>query len=139
MAQLIPIFEKAFMGSGTVNSELWIDLSAANPDPNSPIPSGKQIWVGYATFISDDKTVTFEIRPNLPTKALGNTTETQLRASVSITAGESKDLDLYYYGNIMSLAPVSATSTGVEKLWLRVKSGSNSAGAFSYIVYYTLY
>lgn len=139
MAQIIPIFEKAFMGSGTVNSETWIDISAAQPDPNSPIPSGKQLWLGYATFIADDKSLTFEVRPNLPTKNAGNLTDTQLRGFVQVPGGESRDSDFYYYGGIASFAPVTAVSTGVEKLWLRVKSGSSSAGTFSYIVYYTIY
>lgn len=139
MAALTPTFELTFLGSGTVNQETWIDLTASNPNPNSPIPAGKRIWLGYATFISDDKTLTFEIRPNLLTKSAGNITDTQLRGSQSVQAGDSKDQDLYFYGNVFTFAPVSADSTGVEKVWLRVKSNSASLGAFSYIVYYTLY
>ena len=139
MAAIIPVFDLTFMGDGSLNAETWVDLSAAAPNPNSPIPEGKQIWLGYVTFISNDKTLTFEIRPNLPTKSAGNATDTQLRAFSTVQAGDSKDVDLYYYGSITTLAPVSAPSTGVEKLWLRVKSGSSSAGTFSYIVYYTLY
>lgn len=139
MANIIPVFDLAFMGSGSLNSEIWIDLSAANPNPNSPIPSGSQLWLGYATFISNDKSLVFELRPNLPTKSAGNVTDTQLRGFASIAIGESKDVDLFYYGNILTLAPVTAVSTGVEKLWLRVRSGNNSIGTFDYIVYYSLY
>lgn len=139
MAQIIPTFELVCLGNGTVNSEVWIDLTAQNPNPNSPIPSGKRAWLGFLTCISDDKTLTFEVRPNLPTKSAGNTTDTQLRASVSVPTGESRDLDLHFNGNITTFAPVSADSTGVEKVWLRIKSGSSSAGTFSYILYYTLY
>lgn len=139
MANIIPVFDLAFMGSGSLNSEIWIDLSASNPNPNSPIPSGSQLWLGYATFISNDKSLVFELRPNLPTKSAGNITDTQLRGFASIATGESKDVDLFYYGNILTLAPVTAVSTGVEKLWLHVRSGNNSVGTFDYIVYYSLY
>lgn len=139
MAQITPTFELAFMGSGNVNAETWIDLTAQNPNPNSPIPFGKRVWLGYATFISDDKTLKFEIRPNLPTKSAGTLADTQLRSSTSVMAGESEDVDLYYYGNIATFAPVSADSSGVEKVWLRVTSGSSSLGAFSFIVLYTMY
>ena len=139
MAQLMPTFELAFMGSGNVNSEAWVDVTAAQPNPNSPIPSGRRVWLGYASLISDDKTLTFEIRPNLPTKSAGNTIDTQLRATVSVPAGESREIDMHYGGNVATLAPVSADSTGVEKVWLRVRSGSSSTGAYSYIIYYTLY
>ena len=140
MAQIIPTFELScvgsFTGSGTDN---WIDIASFAPNVNSPIPSGKQIWIAYVTCISQDKSATFELRPNLPTKSAGNTADTQLRGFASVPAGESRDLDVYYGGAITSLAPVSATSTGVEKLWLRIKSGSNSTGTFDFILYYTLY
>jgi hypothetical protein len=139
MAQLTPTFELAFMGSGTVNSETWVDITSAQPNPNSPIPVGKRIWLGYANLISDDKTLIFEIRPNLPTKSNGNTNDTHLRASTSVPAGESREIDLHYGGNVATLAPSTADSTGVEKVWLRVRSGSSSTGAYSYIIYYTLY
>lgn len=131
MASLIPIFESSFSGTGSVNAEAWVDISGI-------IPSGKQIWLGYATFISNDKTLTFEVRPNLPSQSTSGIANTQLRSFVNVPSGESRDVDFYYYGNINTFAP-SAPSTGVEKLWLRVKSGSSSLGTFDYIIYYTLY
>jgi len=91
------------------------------------------------TCIADDKAATFELRPNLPTKSAANTTDTQLRGFVTVPTGESRDLDLYYGGAIITLAPVSAASTGVEKLWLRIKSSSNAAATCEFILYYTLY
>jgi len=140
MANIAPIFDKIFMGSGTtVTKDDWWDLSSYAPDANSPIPSGKRLWLGFATFISEDKNIIFEVRPNLATKNLGNTTDTQLRSFVSVPTGESRDVDFFLSGSIVTFAPVSADSTGVEKLWLRTKSASVNAGSFSFMVFYTLY
>lgn len=134
MAGLQPTFDLTFIGGGTYSggTDQWTDLSDA-------IPSGKQLWLGYATLISDDKTLTFELRPNLIGQSTGTVGNTVLRGFASVLAGDSTDLDLFYYGNIITLAPVTAQSTGVEKLWLRIKSGSASSGTWSYIIYYTLY
>ena len=141
MAVIVPTFEKTIIGSGiTVTKDDWYDIGVNGPDSASPIPNGQQLWLGYVTFISTDKDLIFELRPNLPTKSAGNATDTQLRAFQSVAAAEgSKETDLYYYGNIITLAPVSNSSTGVEKLWLRVRSGSNVVANFNYIVRYTLY
>jgi hypothetical protein len=139
MAQQLPIFELSSIGSVTSSgTEIWVDILSYGPNSNSPIPSGKQIWIAYVTCISQDKNATFELRPNLLTKNLGNTTDTQLRGFASVPSGESRDLDVYYGGAINSLAPVTNPSTGTEKLWLRIKSGSNSAATFEFIIYYTL-
>ena len=140
MAEIIPIFDKVCLGSLTASgTDNWLDLTNYAPDNNSPIPSGKRIWIGYVTCISADKTATFELRPNLATKSAGNTTDTQLRGFASVPQGESRDLDMYYGGAITTLAPVTANSTGVEKLWLRIKSGSSSAATYEFILYYSLY
>jgi hypothetical protein len=140
MAQIIPIFELLCLGSVTASgTDNWVDLSSYGPNANSPIPSGKQIWIGYVTCISQDKIATFELRPNLPTKSAGNTTDTQLRGFVNVPGGESRDLDVYYGGAITSFVPVTELSTGVEKLWLRIKSGSSSTATYEFILYYTLY
>jgi len=138
MALIIPTFELIHPGGLTASgTEHWVDLLSGSG--NSPIPSGKQIWMAYITCISQDKNATFELRPNLPTKSAGNTTDTQLRGFASVPSGESRDLDVYYGGAIQSLIPVGAQSTGVEKLWLRIKSGSASAATYEWITYYTLY
>lgn len=140
MAQIVPVFELTCAGTVTVSgTDNWVDLTSFGPNANSPIPNGKQIWIAYITCISQDKSATFELRPNLHTKSLANITETQLRGFAAVPTGESRDLDVYYNGAIQSLAPVSATSTGVEKLWLRIKSGSASTATFEFILYYTLY
>ena len=141
MATITPTFDKSFIGTGaTSTKDDWFNISASGPDANSPIPSGQQLWLGYITLISTDKDLVFEIRPNLPTQSTGTTGNTQLRAFQSVAAADgSKELDLYYYGNLLTLAPVGVSSTGVEKLWLRVTSGTNTVANFSYIVRYTLY
>ena len=138
-SELTPVFDLVCLGGSIVNSEKWIDITSYGPDTNSPIPSGQQLYLGYATFISPDKACTFQLRPNLATKSLGTDADTQLRAFSSVPKEDSKDVDLTYYGNIATLAPVSAASTGVEKLWLKVTSGSNTAGDFEFVLYYTLY
>jgi len=140
MAQIVPVFELTCIGSLTATgTENWVDIASFGPNANSPIPSGKQIWIAYITCISQDKSATFELRPNIPTKSAGNATDTQLRGFAAVPTGESRDLDVYYGGAITSLAPVTAQSTGVEKLWLRIKSNSNSAATYEFILYYTLY
>lgn len=137
MAQSIPIFDLVCFGSGTVTTETWIDLTSFGPNSNSPIPSGKQLTLGYATFISNDKPLTFQIRPNAATKSAATDADTQLRSFTTVPKEDSKDLDLNYYGNIETLAPVSAVSTGVEKLWLKV-IGKGSIGSFDFILYYSI-
>ena len=140
MADIIPRFELSCVGSITsASTDIWVDLASYGPNINSPIPNGKQIWVAYLTCISQDKNATFELRPNLPTKSAGNTTDTQLRGFASVPSGESSELDVYYGGAITCLTPIGALSTGVEKVWLRIKSGSNSSATYEFILYYTLY
>jgi hypothetical protein len=140
VASIISTFDKTSVGtvSGS-GTEYWIDILANGPDTNSPIPSGLQIWIGFVTLISWDKPCQVSLRPNLPTKSAGSDSETQIRGFSQCAAGESIDLDVYYGGAIQSLAPVVAQSTGVEKLWLKIKSTANSAATFDYVVYYTIY
>ena len=133
MASIIPVFEQQFQASGlTSTKDDWVAISNA-------IPTGTQLWLGFGTFISEDKSLIFEIRANLPTKNAGNSTDTQLRGFTSVPTGESKDVDFYLGGAIQWLAPVSAQSTGVEKLWLRIRSGTMTVGVWDYIIYYTSY
>lgn len=140
MAQIVPTFDLMSICSGNINSEVWVDITACAPDINSPIPSGIQLMMGYAICIANDKALKFEIRPNLPTKSAGTLADTQLRGYASISAaGESKEIDLTYGGDILSLAPVSAPSTGVEKLWLRITSGTNSSATWEFMMFYSKY
>ena len=140
MADILTTFDKTSIISVTFGgTENWVDLLAGGPDTLSPITSGKQVWVGYITIIAQDKGATFELRPNLPTKSLGNSTDTQLRGFVFVPTGESRDLDMYYNGAILTLAPVASASTGVEKLWVKIKSSTGSTSTFDFITYYAVY
>jgi len=144
MAQQIPKFDITVNGSLTASgTESWVDLTALlNTEgiiPSAVIPSGKQIWIAYLTCISQDKSCIFELRPNKTTKSASTTTDTDLRGFSSVLSGESRDLDVYYNGAINTLAPVDVVSTGVEKLWLRIKSTAASAATYEYILYCTLY
>ena len=58
-----------------------------------------------------------------------------LPSFVKAADGDSEDMDLYYNGAITKLAPVGASSTGVEKLWLRVKTGSSASATYEFILY----
>ena len=140
MASLQPIFDLAFIGTGvTASKDDWYDLSSYGPNANSPIPSGKQLWLGFATFVAEDKNLTFEVRPNIAGQSTGTTGNTQLRGFASVPSGESKDIDFYFNGMLTTLVPMTAISTGVEKLWLRVRSGTNTVSTFDFIMFYALY
>ena len=139
MASIIPLFELVSLGSGltTALKDDWFDITSYGPNVNTPMPSGRQVWLGFGTLISPDKPLTFEIRRNLPTKSAATPGDTELLAFATVPSGDSKDLDMYFGGAINTLAP-SVASTGVEKVWLRVKSGGAAVGGFDFIFYYTL-
>ena len=128
MANLIPIFDQIIAGAGSVGKELWVDLGV--------IPSGKQIWYGFATLIAEDKNCNFELRSNLTTKSVGTNTETALHDWASASSGSSADRDLYHDGATTIL---STLSTGVEHWWLKITSNSQTAGNVDYLIYYTLF
>jgi hypothetical protein len=143
MASPIAKFDAVASGSlTTTGTDNWVDLTTllfnAGFIPSPVIPSGKQIWIAYITCISADKNAQFEMRPNKTTKSAANTTDTDLRGFASVPTGESSDLDVYYGGAINTFAPVDVASTGVEKLWLRIKCGSNAAATYEYILYCTI-
>lgn len=143
MASPIAKFDMIANGSLTTSgTDNWVDLTTllynSGYIPSSVIPSGKQIWIAYITCISADKNSQFEMRPNKTTKSAGNTTDTDLRGFAAVNQGASSDLDVYYGGAINTFAPVDVASTGVEKLWLRIKCGSSSAATYEYILYCTI-
>jgi hypothetical protein len=140
MADILPVFEKLSVGVVTqAGATVWVDVGSFGPDTMSPITSGKRIWVGYITCICVDKNATFELRPNLVGQSTGTDGTTDLRGFVAVASGDSKDLDVYYGGAINTLAPTSGASTGVEKLWLKIVSGSGSSATYEFIMYYSLY
>ena len=128
MAIITPLFDTVINGTGTTQTETWVDLGL--------IPNGKQLWLGYATYAGVDKNTQFETRCNTSgtsTGTLGNTTLLDWTAS---QAGSSVDRDFYQNGNIMV---TTLTSTGVEHLWLRVLTQSSAVGQFDYILRYMIY
>lgn len=61
MAQIVPTFELSCVGSVTFSgAETWVDITNFGPNANSPIPSGKQIWIAYITCIAQDKSATWK-------------------------------------------------------------------------------
>jgi len=122
---ITPLFDTVISNSGTVTTETWVDLGA--------IPSGKQIWFGYATYAGIDKDTQFETRSNNTGTSTGTVANTQLHDFAGAQTGSSVDRDFYQYGNIMT---ASVVSTGVEHFWIRVTS-RGASGAFDYILRYT--
>ena len=132
MASITPLFDLQINNQGTTSTkDDWYAITT--------VTSGQQLWLGYATFISEDKNLTFELRANKATKSTGTTADTDLISFQSVQSADSKDTDMYLSGNITQYCPQSTVSTGVEKLWLRVRSGTNTAALFDYIIRYTLY
>lgn len=131
MAQIQVIFDTSYTGTGvTATKDDWFDITGA-------LAANSQVWLGYGTMISWDKPLTFEIRVNLPGKGTGTVADTQLKAFTSVPTSESRDCDMYLGGAIATLAPTAGVSTGVERVWLRVRSNSVAAGTFDYILYAT--
>ena len=126
MASQQPIFDTVISGSGTVNSEVWVDLGL--------ITTGLQLLLGYATYIAEDKTLQFETRSNLATKSAATVVDTQLLDWTSVPSGSGVDRDFYQFGYVNTPTVVG---TGTEHLWLRIKSNSSSSGAWDYILRYT--
>lgn len=130
---------KIFGTSNTATKDDWYDVGAlASPAANSPIAAGKQLQIGFLNVGSQDKGLDYELRVNKPTKSAANTTDTNLiAATASDPSAGSKWEDLDQDGRILTVAPLVTTGcTGVEKLWLRVQSGSNTIASFDWWVYY---
>lgn len=115
-------------GNATTGADQWINLGI--------IPNGQRFWFGAAQYTSPDKSITFELRTNLPGQSAATLTATQLLSSASATpkSGTLK-VDLYKGG---TLHIVSSYGMGSEKIWLRLKSKTSTAGSYLYALYYTL-
>lgn len=128
MATIQPIFDTIINGVGIVGTETWVDLGT--------IPTGSQIWIGYATYGAVDKNLQFETRSNNIGTSAGTAAATQLHDYCGAQQGSSIDRDLYWGG---AIATLTVTSTGIEKLWLRVLGQGQVQSQFEYIVRYTVY
>jgi hypothetical protein len=138
---ITPTFELNLIGSAnTATKDDWYDVGAlSSPSANSPIPSAKQLYIGFALFGSQDKALVYELRANNSGQSAGTTGATTVIAySATDPTSGSVTSDLFQNGNIRTVIPVSSASTGVEKIWLRVQSGSNTVATFQWFIYYTL-
>lgn len=128
MALVQPIFDTIRSATGSAQQEAWADLGV--------IPAGKQWLLGpLNTFIAQDKDLQFELRVNKATKSAGTVADTEFLDGFAAQAPNGVDRDLYWFGAIATLAPL-VVSTGVEHLWLRVTSKSNTAGAYTWVIRY---
>jgi hypothetical protein len=133
------LFELNLSGSAnTSTKDDWYDLGSLSLGGGySPIPSTTQLWLGLFTAFSQDKGLTYELRVNNSGQSTGTTANTHLLGVMaSDPSSGSMPCDLYYGGAIQTLAPTAA-STGTEKLWLRVQSGTNTVANFSWFLYFT--
>ena len=128
MSAIQPIFDAVINGTGTVGTETWVDLGV--------IPSGKKLWIGYATYGAVDKNLQFETRTNNVNTSTGTLANTTILDYCGAQSGSSVDRDFYWGG---ALATMTSTSNGVEKLWLRVLGQGSVASSFEYIIRYTIY
>ena len=122
-----PLFDTVASGTGTVGTETWVQVLT--------IPSGAQVWIGYATLGAVDKNLQFEIRHNNTGTSTGTIGNTTLMDFSGASTGTSVDRDFYWYG---ALQTTTITSTGVESLWIRVVGQGASSSVFEYIIRYTL-
>jgi hypothetical protein len=139
MASIKPIFELTLIGSAnTATKDDWYDIGSLSvPSGDSPIASGAQLWLAYLLLGSQDKALIFELRVNNAGQNTGTAASTtRLAYSATDPSSGSVTSDIYQRGDIQTLAPV-AMSTGVEKIWLRVQSGTNTVATFNWFLYYT--
>ena len=133
----MPFFERQLLGSGnTASKDDWYDLGTLNsPSQDSPIPTGKKIWLGFSFLYSPDKAMEFELRCNKTGLSTGTVANTDLMARGASDPGAGSNvIDSYQNGYISVL---STTGSGVEKFWLRVTSGTNTIAAFTWQIFYT--
>lgn len=132
-----PSFPYVWILKDTVGSEKWIDAGALG-GADSPIPTGKQIWLGSGIFFCEGKLLNYELRTNTAGQSTGTLGTTVIRglAQSSPDAGDTA-VDFWDERRVDLLSPPVA-STGVEKLWLRVYSGSNASADFTAFLFYGL-
>jgi hypothetical protein len=128
MANLQPIFDTILSGAGTYQTEIWIDLGV--------IPTGKQIFIGYATYSAVDKNGQFELRYNNAGQSTGTAGTTNLVDYASASSGSSIDRDYYFGGCI---ATMTIVGDGMAHWWLRTLGQGNVVANFYYILRYSVY
>lgn len=121
------LFDLILQGSALMTNELWVDLGI--------IPNNSQIMLGYATYTPDGKTITFELRSNLLGYSTSTTGTTKLHDRVTVKDLSVIDRDYYQNGRLQTL---TVSSTGIEKLWIRLTSKSNASADAYWWIYYTV-
>jgi len=122
------IFTSNITKSGSYGSADYIDFGA--------ITIGSKFWFGTCQFASPDKSGTFEVRTNLAGKSTGTDADTILHGSISAGSRTGTvTLDLYKSGTLITQ---SVLSTGVERVWIKAKSKTASAGSYYASINYTL-
>ena len=120
------LFDLVNQGSASMTNELWIDLGL--------IPNGTKLYLGYATYTPDGKTITFSLRSNLAGQSAGTTGATTLHDRITLKDLTTIDRDYYRNGRLQTL---TVQSTGVEHWWLQLTSKSNAASDLYWWIYYT--
>ena len=99
------------------------------------LQSLSEIIESLAHSMEKNENLQFETRSNVQGKNTNTVSDTQLHDWVSVAGGFSVDRDFYQNGYINTTTVVG---TGVEKVWLRIKSQSQATGFYDYIVRYTI-
>lgn len=130
-------FERQLLGSGnTATKDDWYDIGAlSSPAQDSPIPSGKTIWLGFSYLYSPDKAMEFELRTNNSGVSTGTLINTALLARGASDPGAGSNAIDSFQNGFINIK--STLSTGVEKVWLRVTSGNNIVASFTWQIFYT--
>lgn len=121
------LFNLLASGSGSVGTDLWVNLGA--------IPLAQNLWIGTMVLTSTNKTVLFELRTNKVGQSVGTLAATTLLSSASLRAGTSVTQDLYRKGRLHT---VTVVSTGSERWWLHLTSKGATAGSFLYKIMYAV-
>jgi hypothetical protein len=121
----VSLFDQVKTGSGTVGSNVWIDLGV--------IPTGYRLWFGSWTTTAA-KACSFYLYTNTTGKSSGAVADCTKIALISSKAGATVTQDLYKRG---TLHTVSIYGTGVEKCWLYITSKSSTVAAYNYKIIYT--
>ena len=109
-----------------MTNELWVDLGV--------IPNGTKLYLGYASYTPDGKTITFDLRSNTAGQSAGTVGATVLHDRVTARDLVVVDRDYYRNGRLQTL---TVQSTGVEHWWLRLTSKSSAAADAYWWIYYT--
>jgi hypothetical protein len=122
------IFTSSIIGDGTFGASIYIDLGL--------IPSGQKTWFGAGQFASPDKTSTFELRTNIASQGSGSDANTLILGAINAGARSGTVTKDFYKNG--SLHTVSALGSGVERIWLKIKSKTAASGSYYFLITHTV-